>query len=54
MVLSDAEDVEPHLVGEFDLLHEVAETLFRSDLALPRVCEGEHADLHGVVLPGAA
>ena len=50
MVLSDPENVEPHLVGELDLLHEVAETLLRVDLTVARVREREDADLHGRVL----
>ena len=37
VVLPDAEDVEPDLVRELDLLHEVAETLVRADL-VPAAC----------------
>ena len=36
VVLADAEDVEPDLVGELDLLHELAQALLRADLALAR------------------
>jgi hypothetical protein len=53
MVLSDAEDVETYLVGELDLLHEVAQALF-GPLALSHVREREDADLHGWVLPCGA
>ena len=38
VVLADAEDVEPHLVGELDLLDQVAQPLLGADRARP--CAG--------------
>ena len=31
MMLADPEDVEPHLIGDRDLLHEIGEPLLRRD-----------------------
>ena len=53
VVLADAVDVEPDLVRELDLLHELAQALLRAALAGARVGEGEGADLHDLVLPVA-
>ena len=52
VVLADAEDVEPDLVGELGLLDDLAQALLGA-LALARVCEREDADLHAEVLPVA-
>ena len=53
VVLADAVDVEPDLVRELDLLHELAQALLRAALAGARVGEGEGPDLHDLVLPVA-
>ncbi|ESZ01076.1 hypothetical protein X738_05595 [Mesorhizobium sp. LNHC209A00] len=37
MVFAEAEDVEPDLVGEFDLLDQVAQPLMRADGARTRL-----------------
>ena len=52
VMLADAEDVEPDLVGELGLLDELAQALLRA-LALARVRERENSDLHVEVLPVA-
>ena len=50
VVLADAEDVEPDLVGELDLLDQVAEALLRAEDGARRVgralSEGVDAELH--------
>jgi hypothetical protein len=51
MVLADAEDVEPDLLGERDLLEQVAHPLYRADrLAClwigAQLCERIDAQLH--------
>ena len=51
VVLADAEDVEADLVGELDLLDQVAQALLRATLAPARVRERVDADLHDRVLP---
>jgi hypothetical protein len=53
VVLSDAEDVEPDLVGELDFLEQVAEPPTHVGLASgsrvePGLCERVDADLHDV------
>ncbi len=53
MVLAHTEDVEPDLVGELDLLHEVAQPPL-GRLALSDVSEREDTDLHDEVLPTGA
>ena len=57
MVLADPEDVEPDLLGELDLLQEVAQPLrLACGEAAGRVRrdvgERVEADLHGEILPG--
>ena len=52
VVLADAVDVEADLVGELDLLHEVAQALLRADPPPWRVsAKRVDADLHDLVLP---
>ena len=51
VMLADAEDVEPDLVGELDLLDQVAEPLTRADgrpgrRIRGRLAEGVDAELH--------
>ena len=57
VVLADAEDVEADLVGELDLLDEVAQALLGLTSAGRRVggqlAEGVDADLHASTVGGA-
>jgi hypothetical protein len=46
VVLADAEDVEPDLVGELGLVEQVAKTGVRVDRLVPQVGEGVDAELH--------
>ena len=50
-MLADPEHVEPHLVGEFDLLDQVLQPFGRADGAAglgtgPDVCKGIEAEIH--------
>jgi hypothetical protein len=52
VVLADGEDVEPELIGQLDLLHQVAHPLLGTDAAVGRrigleLGERVDADLHG-------
>ena len=49
VVLADGEHVEPELVGELDLLHELAHALLRRDARM-QVGEGGEAEFHAVSL----
>jgi hypothetical protein len=56
VVLADADDVEADLVGELDLLQQVAQALARADATRRRmvgreVSEGVDADLHALLPP---
>ena len=53
MVLADAEDVEPDLVGELDLLEQVAQTLLWADLVRGQLREGVDAELHAAKVADA-
>jgi hypothetical protein len=44
-MLTDAEDVEPYLVGQLDLFEEIAEPLRRSDGLVRELREGVDAKL---------
>ena len=46
VVLADAEDVEPDLVGELDLLEQVAQPLLGADLVRGQLREGVEPELH--------
>jgi hypothetical protein len=45
MMLADAEDVEPDLVGQLDLLEQVAQTLLGSYRLVGELCKGVDAKL---------
>jgi hypothetical protein len=49
-MLADAEDVEPYLVGELDLLEQVAQTLLGCDRLVGELCKGVDAKLDGSTL----
>jgi len=49
-MLTDAEDVEPDLVGKLDLFDQIAEPLFRNDGAVGKLCKGVDAKLDGSTL----
>jgi hypothetical protein len=52
MVFADAKGVEAHLIGVFDLLDELSQTVLRADgkaVVVESGCEAVNADLH----PGA-
>jgi hypothetical protein len=46
VVVPDAEDVEPDLIGKLDLLQEVAEALPRADLVRRELRKGEDSEFH--------
>jgi len=49
MVFADAKDVQSHLIGVFDLLDEVAQTVLRAHgqtVVVESGCEAVNADLH--------
>ena len=52
VVLADPEDVEPQLVGQPDLLHQVAQPLPRPD-GRSDVREGDEPELHGKMMPAS-
>jgi hypothetical protein len=49
-MLADAEDVEPDLVRELDLLEEMGETLLGAYRAVGELCKGVNAKLDGSTL----
>jgi len=58
VVFSHAENVQPHLVCEFDLFHEVSQPGAYVELAAglgieAGLCEGVDADFHGEKLGGS-